>query len=68
MLWLALSTTALLSVTAWACAGFPSPLPFLRKTFLPLTKAEFWFPPCPICWAARVALLIVLALPFLNAA
>jgi hypothetical protein len=28
---------------------------FLRKTFVPTTKFDFWFPPCPLCWVARAA-------------
>lgn len=32
----------------------------LRQTFVPLTKREFWLPPCPLCWVARAAVLVVL--------
>lgn len=45
---------AFVTVAAGLCAGI-SPMKFLRKTFVPLTKREFWLPPCPFCWAARAA-------------
>lgn len=30
----------------------------LRHIFMPRTKQEFWFPPCPLCWAARGAVVV----------
>lgn len=50
---LAIAATVI-TVLAYRCAGI-SPIMFLRKTFAPLSKMEFWFPPCPFCWAARFA-------------
>lgn len=35
---------------------------YLQQTLLPLTRREFWLPPCPICWAARgCAVMLVVA-------
>ena len=36
----------------------------IRRTFLPLTKHEFWFPPCPLCWATRGAIVGLAVLMF----
>ncbi len=28
---------------------------FIRETFLPTSVREFLLPPCPMCWALRIA-------------
>lgn len=49
----------LATVATMLCAGI-NPLTTLRKTFLPMTKKEFWFPPCPFCWVARGAAVLLI--------
>ena len=54
----------LLSASALGCATvhlvyekgwnpWTAPIGALQKTFLPLTRRDFWLPPCPLCWALR---------------
>lgn len=54
---------------AFLCAGLHVPgikfKAFLRETLMPLSKREFWFPPCPLCWAVRVAALALVVYPFI---
>ncbi len=67
---------AVMILATFACAQMHEPrgisiMPFLRKTFVPLTQREFWFPPCPMCWAVRVAtvaLAVYVFLPYLSVA
>lgn len=58
--------TAIFTVAALFCAngGDVGPnflrgaVDSVRKTFVPMTKQEFWFPPCPICWLVRAAVVL----------
>jgi len=51
---LALVLVSLVAVSAGAmtCAGI-NPLVAIRKTLMPMTSREFWFPPCFLCWGVR---------------
>lgn len=51
----------ILSFAAWGCGDFPPVRPFIRRTFIPLTKHEFWFPDCGLCWAIRIITLFTIA-------
>lgn len=42
------------------------PLRFLKATFTPLTKHDFWFPPCPLCWGVLLASIVVIGLAISN--
>jgi disulfide bond formation protein DsbB len=33
-----------------------------RQIFVPVTKSEFWLPPCPLCWLARASLVVFIGL------
>jgi hypothetical protein len=58
-----------LTTVAIGCAGI-DPFVTIRKTFAPLSTKEFWFPPCPFCWAARAVALVAVgffAASFLSA-
>lgn len=54
----------LVLLMAYACgsAAFPEGLgvwAFMQKTFVPMTKRDFWLPPCPLCWLVRAAVVVV---------
>lgn len=36
-------------------------LQVIQQTLLPLSTREFWFPPCPLCWVVRAAIIATLA-------
>lgn len=62
---IAIGSLGLLTLAAITCAGI-NPLVTLRETFVPLTRREFWLPPCPFCWAARAAAVVCIGIIAVN--
>lgn len=58
-IWVSAFFLSLFIAVAMRCAGI-SFIETTRKTFAPLTKNEFLFPPCAYCWAARAAALLLI--------
>jgi hypothetical protein len=57
VLLIGLMTLAMVVFPVYKCAlsHYPeiSPKRFILATFIPMTRKDFWFPPCPLCWGVR---------------
>lgn len=56
-----LAVAFLFGLVAIPCSGREFG-PFLRMTFAPVTKQDFWFPSCPLCWVVRGCVVAALIL------